>query len=206
MLHAPPAPPFPDSLRGTTVLHLAVAASRGAAGARPLLDAVRAAAVPAVDTWGASDAARLAQIHLDPPSATPALGDARWLTAGTPGRAVDILSTAVADDSPVVMLEIRGVGSDAAARPGAQTTGAGPFIVHGVAPLRAPEARPGIAHAFDELRRIVEPVDAGYSVGSWVEGATSVPDALPVPIRRQVAATADAVDPTGIIHRYRFLT
>ena len=205
VLHAPPAPPFPDALRGKPLVHLALAASRGASGARPLLDAVRAAAPPEVDTWGPSDAAGLARIHLDPPTAIPALGEARWLTAAAPGHAVDLLSLAASPTSPVVMLELRSVGNDAPARDGAHTRVSGPFLVHGVAALTAPEARPGIEQAFRQLREVAAPVDAGYSVGSWMEGATTVPDALPGPVRQRVAAAADRVDPAGTLWRHRFL-
>lgn len=206
VLHAPPGPPFPESLRGTTVVLLAVAAGRGSSGAQPLLDAVRTAAPAEVDTWGPSDAARLSGIHLDPPTAVSVLGEARWLTADTPAHAADILATAAPDDSTVLMLEIRSVGNDASAREGAQTRVVGPFVVHGVAALRGPEDRPGIESAFGRLRDAVHPVDAGHSLGSWVEGATSVPDALPDGVRRRVTATADRVDPDGRIWRYRYLT
>ena len=205
VLHAPPAPPFPDTLRGKPLVHLALAASRGASGARPLLDAVRAAATPTVDTWGPSDAAGLAGIHLDPPIATPALGEARWLTAAAPAHAVDLLSVAASPESPVVMLELRSVGNDAPARDGAHTRVTGPFLVHGVSPLTAPDARLSIEQAFAHLREVAGPVDAGLSVGSWMEGATVVPDALPGPIRQRVAAAADRVDPAGTVWRYRFL-
>ena len=205
VLHTPPAPPFPASLRGTPVVHLAVAASRGAAGAQPLLAAVRAAAAATVDTWGPADAAMLAQIHLDPPVATPALGEARWLTSAAPERAVDLLSVAAAPASEIVMLELRSVGGDAPAREGAQTRAAGPYVLHAVAPLTSPEARPGIEEAFSDLREVAHQVDAGYSLGSWVEGATAVPDALPDDIRARVAGTADRVDPAGSIWRYRYL-
>lgn len=206
VLHTPPAPPFPESLRGTPVVHLAVAASTGAGGAEPLLAAVRAAAPPTVDTWGPSDAAGLARIHLDPPVATPALGEARWLTADAPRHAANLLSLARSPRSPVVLLEIRSVANTAPARPGAQTSEPGPFLVHAVGALNAPEARAALEDAFAEVREVARPVDAGFSVGSWMEGATSVPNALPEPVRHRVAAAADAVDPTGRIRRYRFLT
>ena len=205
VLHTPQAPPFPEELRGTAVVHLALSASLGAAGAAPLLAAVRAAAPPLVDTWGPSDAARLAQVHLDPPAATPAIGDARWLTGGTPDHAVDILSAARSDDTPVVLLEIRNVANQAPTRPGAATSVGGPFVVHAVAPLTTPGARSGIDAALGRLRDVVAPVDTGRRLGSWVEGATSVPDGLAPEVRLRVAAAADRVDPAGTIVRNRLL-
>ncbi len=79
VLHAPPAPPFPEALRGTPVVHLALASPHGPGQAAALRDALAAVPPPAADTWGAADAARLAGIHLDPPVAVPALGEGRWL-------------------------------------------------------------------------------------------------------------------------------
>ena len=205
VLHAPPGPPFPEELQGRPLVHLAVAA-QGASGAQPLLAAVRAAATPTVDTWGPADVAKLGQIHLDPPVATPAIGDARWLTGAAPDRAADILATAAAPDSAVVMLEIRSTGDAVPARDGARTSVGGPFLVHGVGALTDADRRTSIDQGLARVREAARSVDAGSSVGSWVEGATSVPDALPEEVRARVAAAADAVDPAGVVWRYRFLT
>lgn len=53
--------------------------------------------------------------------------------------------------------------------------------------------------------RLRPPVDLGRSVGSWVEGAIAVPDALAPDTRERVAKIADAVDPEGRIRRSRYL-
>ncbi|WP_157974225.1 FAD-binding oxidoreductase, partial [Desertihabitans aurantiacus] len=79
VLHVPPLPLFPEPLQGRVGVHLAVADPDGPDGAAPLLEAVRSVAAPVSDTWGPTDAAGLARIHLDPPAATPAVGAARWL-------------------------------------------------------------------------------------------------------------------------------
>lgn len=205
VLHLPPAPPFPEALRGHPVVHLAIAASGGEAGALPMLDAMRAAAAPVQDTWGPADAKKLAGIHLDPPDRTPAIGDARWLTADTPASAAGILHVAAPADSALALIEIRSVGNTAPARDGAETEVPGPFIVHAVGALLSPDARPAIEQAFVRVRAAAAGVDVGRSAGSWMEGATSVPDALPVKLRERVRAIADAVDPTGVIGRSRYL-
>lgn len=205
VLHTPPAPPFPEDLRGVAVVHLAVASSRGEDQARPLLDAVRRAAAPAVDTWGPADAATLATIHLDPPTAVPALGDARWLSADAPDRAAEILGVADAAQSPLALVEIRSFANDALTRAGAQTATPGPYALHAVGALVDPARRPALEAAFAELRATAEPVDLGQSLGTWVEGATSVPDALAPGVRDRVREIADAVDPDGRVRRSRFV-
>lgn len=205
VLHLPPAPPFPEALRGTAVVHLALSASRGAEGARPLLDAVRAVATPTVDDWGPATAEKLAQIHLDPPVATPALGTSRWLTGDAPAHAADLFGHVRSDDSAVVMLEIRSVGNDAEPRPGADTRIGGPYIAHAVAPLTGPDARADIDDAFAALHASMAPVDAGSTLGTWLDGATTTPDALPDDVRARVTAAADAVDPHGVLVRTKFV-
>lgn len=205
VLHAPPSPPFPESLRGQPVVHLAVASSRGEGTATSLLAAVRGASLPSVDTWGPGDAAKLAGIHLDPPVATPAIGDARWLTDDAPAVATEVLSVAAPTDSPLALLEIRSLGNDADARPGAETSVPGPYVWHAVGALTPQTDRAHIDDAFVQIRSATTAVDVGRSVGSWMEGATSVPDALPPAARSRVAAIADAVDPDRIIRRSRFV-
>ncbi len=205
VLHLPPDPALPDGIRGRTVVHLAIAASTGETGALPLLEAVRRASPALVDTWAAADAATLAGIHLDPPGAVPAIGDARWLTGATPSHAAAILSVAAAGDSPLALIEIRHLDNDAPTRPGAETTIPGPFIVHAVGALTGPDRRSAIEAAFARVRAASGPVDAGRSAGSWAEGATSVPDALPAELRDRVRLIADEVDPERVIARSRFI-
>ena len=204
VLHVPALPPFPSALHGKVAVHLAIADPDGPAGAAPLLQAVRAVAPPVLDTWGPSDAAGLARIHLDPPTATPAVGDARWLDASTPDIAAALLATAADDDAGVVMMEIRHVAGAPTRRPGAVTTAPGDFIYHAVAPLDLfPRER--IEAAFARARAVWSSAGAGTTPGSWVEGAASVPQALPPGVRARAAAAAAAVDPGARIRRSRLL-
>ncbi len=204
VLHVPPLPMFPDALHGKAAVHLAVADPEGVEGAQALLSAVRAAATPVVDDWGAADATRLAQIHLDPPGAVPALGDARWLDEKAPDIAVDLLRTAYADDSPLVMMELRYVAGPAARRDGALTTAAAPFIYHSVGPLGR-STRTQLADGFERAREVWVGADAGLTPGSWIEGAAVVDEALPADVLGRARSVADAVDPHRRIRRSRLL-
>lgn len=204
VLHVPPMPPFPEALHGKVAVHLAIADPDGPTAAAPLLDAMRAAAPPVSDSWGPTDAAGLARIHLDPPVATPAIGDARWLDASTPGIARELLSTAAGDDAAIVMMEIRHVAGAPRRRSGAVVTPPGDFIYHAVAPLTL-FPRDRIEASFGRARETWSRADAGSTPGSWVEGAARVPDALPADVRARAAAVADTVDPDGRIRRSRLL-
>lgn len=204
VLHVPPLPPFPAELHGRVAVHLAVADPDGPDAAAPLLEAVRAAAEPVSDSWGPTDAAGLARIHLDPPTATAAVGDARWLDASTPGIAAALLATAAADDAAVVMMEIRHVAGAPTRRTGAVVTPPGDFIYHAVAPLTL-FRRDRVEATFARARGVWSTADAGTTPGSWVEGAARVPGALPADVRERAAAVADAVDPQARLRRSRLL-
>ena len=112
VLHTPPgAPTFPPALQGVPIVHLAFASPQGPDAASPLLRALRVAPAPVVDSsWAPADAARLAEIHLDPPNPIPALGIGRWLGPGARAVAAGVLDTAAAVDSPVAMIELRNLG------------------------------------------------------------------------------------------------
>jgi FAD/FMN-containing dehydrogenase len=204
VLHVPPLPLFPPALHGKVAVHLAIADPDGPDGAAPLLRAMRAVAEPVLDTWGPSDAARLARIHLDPPVATPAVGDARWLDATAPDLAAALLSTAAGADSALVLLELRHVAGAQTRRPGAVTTPAGAFVFHAVGTLDR-SSREEIGAGFARARSVWASADAGSTPGSWVDGAASVPDALPADVRRRAAAIADVVDPKRLVRRSRLL-
>lgn len=204
VLHVPPLPPFPEELHGKVAVHLAIADPDGPTAATPLLEAMRAAAAPVSDSWGPTDAAGLARIHLDPPTAVPAIGDARWLDASTPDIAGALLSTAVASDASIVMMEIRHVAGAPTGGSGAVVTPPGDFIYHAVAPLNLfPRAQ--IDAAFAQARAIWLVADAGSTPGSWIEGAAAVPDALPGDVRKRATTIAGAVDPHSRIRRSRLL-
>lgn len=205
VLHAPPAPPFPDSLRGKPVVHLALASPEGAEQASALREVLRSAAPPVVDTWGPADAERLAGIHLDPPTAVPAIGEGRWLGPTAPTAARDILSLATADTSPLTMIELRNVDSAVSPVAGAVTTPPGPFLLHAVGLAPTPEARTPLERALAAVRRSAAPVDLGLSAVSFAEGRESNEDSLEASDRDRLAAIRAAADPHGVIGASRFL-
>lgn len=204
VINLPPAPVFPEEIRGGAAVHLAIADPDGPDGARSLLEALRQAAAPVSDTWGPTDAAGLARIHLDPPVATPAIGDARWLDETTPTIARDLLASAVGPGSGIVMMEIRHVSGAPTRRDGAVTTPPGGFIYHAVAPLDRVD-RSDIEAGFARAREQWRSADAGVTPGSWVEGAGAVAEALRPEILERARAVADAIDPAHLIRRSRLL-
>jgi FAD/FMN-containing dehydrogenase len=204
VMHVPPVPPFPAELHGQVAVHLAIADPDGPDGAAALLDAMRTVAVPVVDDWGPKDAAGLARIHLDPPAASPGVGDARWLDDSTPEHAARILAAAAADGSPLVMVELRHVAGAPTRRDGAVVAPPGAFVYHGVGSLLLAD-RSQIEAGLDALTSTWADVDTGVAPGSWLEAAATAPSALRPDVLQRARAIADLVDPARRIRRSRLL-
>jgi FAD binding domain len=203
VLRVPPGPPIPGTQPGQQVVHLALASSDGAGHAVALRDALAALSAPLVDSWGRSDAAKLGEIHLDPPVAVPALGTARWLDSSASSIAFEVLAAAV--DSPILMIELRHVANAAIARDGAASIVAADFMLHAVGDVGDPDSRPALEAAFAVVRQVAGAADTGLAVGSWAEGRAAVPDALPPAVRDRVVAITKMVDPNGVIAPSRFI-
>lgn len=196
VLHTPPGSPLPASLRGVPIVHLALASPAGPDAAAPLLDALRGAPRPALDnTWAPADAARLAQIHLDPPDPLPALGIGRWLGPNTPALAGDVLHTAAAPDSPVAMIELRNVDNSAPARDGAITSVPGPFLLHAVGLAADLDSRASTEQGLTQVRATARPADVGLAAASFAEGRAQVAEGLAPAGLRRLAAVSAAIDP-----------
>lgn len=199
VLRAAPSPLIPERLHGSKIVHLTLASSTGADQAAALLDALRDAPAPAVDTWGPADADRLGTIHLDPPMAVPGIGVARWLDDTLPAVALDIFRAAA--DAPADLVEVRHVANDAPARSGALDTAPGPFMLHAVGGPDPSGSLDPLENAFTRITAAAAPADTGLAVGSWSDGRTQVTDALPAEVRARVAAIADRVDPDRVLAR-----
>jgi hypothetical protein len=206
VLHTPPGSPFPASLQGVPIVHLAFASPAGPDAAAPLLRALRGAPPPAIDnSWAPADTTRLAQIHLDPPDPLPALGIGRWLGPTTPQLAGQVLDTAAAPDSAVAMIELRNVGNSARARDGAITTVPGPFLLHAVGLAAEPSSRAATELGLKRVRTAAQPADVGLAAASFAEGRAEVVDGLQPVARHRLAEVRVAVDPDRRVAPSRLL-
>ena len=196
VLHTPPGPPFPPELRGVPIVHLAFASSAGEHAAAPLLAALRGAPAPTVDShWAPADAARLAQIHLDPPGPVPALGLGRWLGSTTPALAGDLLTPAAGPDSPLALIELRNVGNSAPTRAGAMTAVSGPFLLHAVGVASDDGSRNATEQGLSHVHAAAQSADTGLAAASFAEGRAAVSDGLDSSALRRLVEVRSAVDP-----------
>jgi hypothetical protein len=208
VLHTPPAAGmFPPALQGVPVVHLAFASSQGPDAASPLLHALQTAPPPMVDSsWAPADAARLAQIHLDPPNPVPALGIGRWLGPNAPAAAAAVLDTTAGIDSPVAVVELRNVGNDAPTREGAMTAVPGPFLLHAVGVATNPASRSRTENGLSKVRTAATPADIGRAAASFADGRGAVSDGLDHSGLQRLARISTALDPAQRLAPSRLLT
>jgi FAD binding domain-containing protein len=208
VLHTPPgAPMFPPALQGVPVVHLAFASPHGPDAAAPLLQALLAAPAPVVDSaWAPADAARLAQIHLDPPNPVPALGIGRWLGPDAPDLAFDVLRTVAEPGSPVAMVELRNVDNTASPRYGALTAVPAPFLLHAVGTAGDAAARSRTEDGLTTLRAAADPADTGRSAAPFADGRPADPNGLGPTDLARVAHIRTAIDPDQRINPSRILS
>ena len=197
VLHTPPgAAVFPPALQGVPIVHLAFASAQGPDAASPLSRALRRAPAPVLDSgWAPADAARLAQIHLDPPNPVPALGIGRWLGPGAPAVAADVLDTAAVVDSPVAMIELRNLDNDAPIRDGAMTAVPGPFLLHAVGTATDVASRARTEDGLSKVRAAAMPADIGRSAASFADGRVADPGGLDHSALQRLARISTVLDP-----------
>ena len=205
VLHTQDAPPIPEPLRNSVVVHLAAAAPFGSESAASFRTAMAEAPRPVVDTWGPANADVLAAIHLDPPPGIPALGTGRWLDGTTLSAAHDILGAAVASET-VLMTELRNVGSQPPRRDGALTKAPAPFLLHAVGAAPVPSMRAPVLAGLAEIRAAAATADVGHDAASFAEGLAGREDALPEGAWLRLENIRTAIDSDGLFAPTRFNT
>jgi FAD/FMN-containing dehydrogenase len=203
LLQLPPEGPFPQPLLNTTVVHLSYASAGGERDLAAMRSAMRAAAEPAVDTTGPSDAKTLAGIHLDPPSGIPARGTGRWLGPLTADAVTAIFAAArVGQPDGLNMIELRHVApaasAAAAARDGALTRVPGPFLLHTVGAAPGDERRAEIDSYLRRVEDAARPADLGRAAPSFREGQPDPADAYPESERQRLTQVTAQGDPDRI--------
>lgn len=203
--HAPDAPTVPEHLRGQPVVHLAAATVGGQAATRTLREFLATLPVPALNTLGPCDAARLSGIHLDPPAPVPAVGEGRWLTAQAGVRAAEILGAGTGEGSPLAEVELRHVAAAPSTVPGAETSCPSEVLLHATGPAPDADSRDRVTAALDTVLAAARPVDIGRGAAAFRDGRERTPDALPPEVTERLAAIRSEVDPDGLITPSRSL-
>ena len=218
LMNLPPLPGVPEALTGRQILVLDGAVSVPTSGDLPaaldmaaeLLEPLRAAATPLMDTWHTADPIELPATHMDPPDPVPFLTDhfvidnlddaaiATWLTAASPGS-----------QSVLIAAELRqiggafaegGVGAGRAAG-GAFSSLAGQFAVFNVGvPMGL--ATPELVVAFQQrIRESLAAYNTGFTAPTFVEEAGSQHRNLPAAVEAEVDVIRGRFDSLGVFER-----
>ena len=78
-------------------------------------------------------------------------------------------------------------------------------MVHAVGDVADTDGIPQLEAAFAAVRQVSAGADTGLTIGSWADGRSAVPDALPAQVRERVIAINKTVDPAGVIAPTRFI-
>jgi hypothetical protein len=204
VLKLPGEGPFPDELLGEPVVHLSYASPDGVDEVNVMREAVREAAVPAVDTTGPGDLQSLSVIHLDPPAAVPARGIGRWLAAGATEVAEAIFDAArVGDSKGLNMIELRHTDTAVTAPDGALTSVPATFLLHAVGVGADDEARAHADAVLSDVMTAGESADIGLAAPSFCEGQPDVTDGWLPSVRARLVTIRESLDPREVLRFQR---
>jgi len=210
LMNLPPLPEIPEPLKNGQILVLDGAITMqtredlayGADLAESLLEPLREAVTPVMDTWRLGTARDLPATHMDPPDPMPFLTDhfllerfddaaiGAWLEAGT--------------DTVLAAAELRQLGGAFAAGPadgGAFNAVRGQFAAFNAGVTAGP-ATPEIVVAHQRrIREALAGYDTGFTAPTFVEERDSRHRAFPADVEARVEAIRARFDPTGIFDR-----
>lgn len=193
------APGAPEPLRDTTAVYLGAASPCGGTAAPQLSRLLDALPSPAVETFGDCDAARLTQIHLDPPVAVDAVGDGRWLHESATMHAAEIITAVQGDGEPALAeVELRHAATGVLGVEGALTNPPGSILLHAVGLAPTPVAWRSVERELAAVRAAAAPADTGRSAAPFRDGQTSAPGALAPADRERLAQIRRRYDPDGV--------
>jgi FAD/FMN-containing dehydrogenase len=209
LLRFPPLPDIPEPLRGGSFVAVEAAFDGPAAEAEQLLADLRRLS-PHIDTATTVPAARLLQLHMDPPGPVPGIGDG-FLLDEFPAEAADALAAVggPGSGSPLVSLEVRHLDGALAVAPaghGALARLDGRFAVYGVGIPAGPDAAAAVAAHFPRVRDALTAWDSGRSYLNFAEQETDLSSAFPAETLERLHAVKLRYDPADVFranHRIR---
>jgi FAD binding domain len=206
------SPVFPGPLRNRTALYLGAASPDGQSASAAIRRVLTQLPPAVISTFGDCDAERLAQIHLDPPVAVPAIGEGRWLGVGAWARATEIVTAALTGHSrretgisteadikepALAEIELRHLASDAPVRLGALTTPPGEYLLHAVGLAPDADARTAVEAELAKVLAVAKLDDTGQASAPFRDGRGATHDALPPDVRRRLTELRAHHDPDG---------
>jgi FAD/FMN-containing dehydrogenase len=201
LLQLPPLPELPEPLRGGRFVGVEVAFDGTKAEGSALIAGLRALA-PLIDTVTTVPAARLLQLHMDPPGPVPGIGDG-FLLDEFPAEAADALAAVGGEGSgsPLVSLEVRHLDGALASAPdghGALARLDGRFAVYGVGIPAGPDVAAAVTAHFPRVRDALTAWDSGRAYLNFAEQETDLGSAFPAETLDRLRAVKLRYDPADV--------
>jgi FAD/FMN-containing dehydrogenase len=194
VLHFPPIPDVPESLRGGSFAVVEAVftgpASEGATLVRPLRELE-----PVVDTFAAVAPTALQHLHMDPPKPVPAIGDGMFLEE-LPTEAIEAIVKS--GGPPLLTLEVRHLGA-ALTRPSASQGAVGSIdaayvmFAAGLAPT--PEIAAAVSEAVDRAKAALAPWESERTYSNFSERPTDAARLYPAQTYRRLRRIKAVYDP-----------
>ncbi|MGW6504972.1 hypothetical protein [Nonomuraea angiospora] len=196
LLRFPPLEEIPQPFRGRSLVAVEAVAQLDRQAADELLAPLRDLR-PEIDTFAPTPAARLDQLHLDPPGPTPATGDGFQL-AGLPDAALTALLEVAGPgaDVPLLTIEARHLG----AREGGAVSSleAGYALFSGGVTVDA-ASRAAVHACLDDLAAALAPWRAPVSYRNFTERRQDGLVFEPADVHRRLQEIKKAYDPLDLI-------
>jgi FAD/FMN-containing dehydrogenase len=206
LLRLPPLPAVPEPLRGVPVIAVELAFTGDPAEGEALVQPLRAAARPLIDTLATVPATALTRLHGDPEEPVPGAGHQCLLGELDAAAVTALLEIAGPDSgSPLVNVELRQLGGALSRAPqsaGALATLDGDWALFGVGVAMTPEAGAVARERLDAVVAAMAPWRARR--GTYLNFAdrpdADPADAFDAATYARLRAIKRAVDPQGTIH------
>jgi hypothetical protein len=194
ILHFPPIPDIPESLRGNSFVLVEAVFSGPEQEGTNLIAPLRELD-PAIDTFAAVPATALPHLHMDPPKPVPGLGDGIFLDA-FPTEAVDaFVATAV---PPLLSIEVRQLGG-ALARPSAGHGAVGSidagYVMFAAGLAMTPELGAAIHEALDKTKAALAPWESDRTYFNFSERPIDAARLYPPITYKRLRKIKTAYDP-----------
>lgn len=202
-LHFPDVPFLPEDRRGTSPVHLRFALFGGEEQGDTLIEPMRRAAAPLLDTVGPMDYLDVGGIHMDPDDPVPTMDLATLLT-DLPAELADELMSQLGPNSqtPLALTEIRLMGGALATEPAVDDSLSGRGAAFHIfsAGLNVPPAADATAAALARFGAAVEPYSAGALINFLgpADSGRNLEEVWDPEVFRRLQAAKAAYDPGNI--------
>jgi hypothetical protein len=199
LLNAPPLPSVPEPIRGRSVVTVDAAYLGTAGAATDLLRPLREWRSPLLDTFDSMPASHLTQLHGDPESPVPGIGDGLLIGELSADGAVAFLEVGGPESgSPLISLELRHLGGRLASGSpgdGALSSLAGAYALYGVGSPANGDHAAAIHTHLDTVAHTMAPYAASRTYLNFADRRADPREAFDASDYRRLRSVKAACDP-----------